>query len=231
MQLGAFFSVFASLLVVGASFLVGRSSQRLPVQFLLPVALASLLVSILFHSGPEVWEAHGWAGLAWAAVMLLLLTLLEQVAHRKIGWIGQMLADALHNVGDGVALAAGFATGIGAGLAVLAGVGSHELARTAGEVEAYQLTAERPSALVANRRNLIAGLGMVAGALVPALHTVEEVPVVAGGALGVLVWVVLVRLLPAWKQNLPRTTVQWWQVGVVSVVVGGLVYITTALAG
>lgn len=115
----------------------------------------------------------------------------------------------------------------GAGLAVLAGVGAHELARTAGEVEAYQLTADKPNALVANRRNLVAGLGMVIGALVPGLHEIEELPWVAGAALGVLVWVVFFRLVPAWLANPPHDRKQWWQAGLASSVIGLVIYLTT----
>lgn len=127
--------------------LAGMAGGLLPARWLerrLPqvvgFAAGALLAAALLDTLPEAAQAIGGAAFAWATGGFFAVVLLEWViGHRHRGRpkgaLPAMLlgADALHNVGDGAAVAAAFLLSTRAGLGLAIAVIAHEVPEEVGD--------------------------------------------------------------------------------------------------
>ncbi len=192
--------------VVGAVFLTLRQGvMRAVLPLLVALAAGALLGDTFLHLLPDAVELHGGftPHIAWGVLGGLLgFFLIESVLHwhhhgedvhehgpegvHSFGWMN-LMGDFIHNILDGMLIAAAFRVDEGAGWATVIAVLLHEIPQEFGDFGVLVHAGFTPRrALV---MNLLTGLSAVLGALVviwaPASLSLDHtlVPVAAGGFL------------------------------------------------
>jgi zinc and cadmium transporter len=192
--------------VVGAVFLTLRqSAMRAVLPLLVALAAGALLGNTFLHLLPDAVEVHGGftPHVAWGVLGGLLgFFLIEGVLHwhhhgedvhehgpdgvHSLGWMN-LLGDFVHNIMDGMLIAAAFSVDEGAGWATTIAVLLHEIPQEFGDfgVLVHAGFTPRKALLL----NLLTGFSAVIGALIviwaPASLALDYtlVPVAAGGFL------------------------------------------------
>jgi zinc and cadmium transporter len=137
--------IFFAVLLEGAAGLAGgffsEGWLRRNLSTLVGFAAGALIAAVFLDLLPDAIETHGRGALAWALGGFLALALLEWALgqHHHGPRDGRALpaallaSDALHNTGDGAALAAAFLVSPHAGLAVAIAVIAHEVPQEIGD--------------------------------------------------------------------------------------------------
>jgi zinc and cadmium transporter len=172
---------------------------------MLAVATAVLLATGLGDILPEALESAGLVALAWIAGAMLVLGAIERASaraerhrDRPVAPAALLGADALHNLGDGMAIAAAFLVSPRAGIATTLAVMLHELPE---ELADYALL--RASGM--SRRGAVACLALVqlsagigaAGTLLAASLLARAEGALMAVACGMFLYIALFDLLPA----------------------------------
>jgi zinc and cadmium transporter len=170
---------------------------------LLGFATGALLASGLGELLPESFETIGAPALAYAAASALLLVLVERyIASRTrqrgpVAPIALLGSDALHNIGDGMAIAAAFLTSTHLGIVTSFAVIVHEVPE---EIADYALLrasniGKRNALLALAGVQLTAALGAIC-TLVAASVVKQSVGVIDAIAAGTFAYIALVDLVP-----------------------------------
>lgn len=175
---------------------------------MLGFATGTLLASGLGEILPEAVARGGLAVLGWTAVAVLALAGIEWASsrgahHRDRPVVPTALlgSDALHNLGDGIAIAAAFLVGPRLGAITAAAVIVHELPEEIADyalVRASGMTKRSALAALAGVQ-LTAGIG-AAGALFASAVVARAEGIVLAIAGGMFLYIAVVDLLPvAWR--------------------------------
>jgi len=171
---------------------------------MLGFATGTLLASGLGEILPEAFARDGFVALAWAGLAMAALGAIEWASsrrghHRERPIIPTALlsSDALHNLGDGMAIAAAFLVGPGYGVLTAAAVIIHELPE---EIADYALLrangmSKRRALVLLALVQLTAGIG-AAGALIASSLIEEASGPVLGVASGMFVYIAVIDLIP-----------------------------------
>jgi zinc and cadmium transporter len=110
---------------------------------LIGFAAGALLGAVFWDILPESVEGLGRDGLTWAFYGFVALAIVEWFVghhhHEKSGHVAPtlpptlLISDALHNIGDGAAIAAAFLISIRAGIVVAIAVIAHEIPQEVGD--------------------------------------------------------------------------------------------------
>src|SRR4051812_36174284 len=226
--------VTAAVIVDGAAALVGG---LFPEQWLVryrPVLLGfasgALLAVALLDLVPEAYAARGAAILPWLLGSMLVLAAIEWVGgthdhhggHRASPY-ALLASDAVHNFGDGIAIAAAFTTSVRLGIITALAVIIHEVPE---ELADYAVLR---SSHIAKRRalwallvvQLTAALGAWATLLGASLAHREGVLLAL--AAGTFIYIALVELMPDVLRHAPRRERMYAAIGLaVGVAIIGL---------
>jgi zinc and cadmium transporter len=170
---------------------------------MLGFAAGSLLASGLGELLPDAVARDGVSVLAWTAAPILGLALYERVAARRSHHLAPVVpaallgSDALHNVGDGMAIAAAFLVSPQLGAFTSAAVLVHELPE---ELADYALL----RAAGMTKRSALAGLAVVqltaaigaAGTLIASAMLVRADGIIMAIASGLFVYIGVFDLVP-----------------------------------
>lgn len=171
---------------------------------MLGFAAGTLLASGLGEILPEVISIGGVSALGWTAGAMLVLGAFEHVSARRehhrlrpVVPVALLGSDALHNLADGMAIAAAFMVSPRVGVFTSAAVLIHELPE---EIADYALLrvagVAKPSALVALAAvQLTAALG-AAGTLVAAQMIADANGPILAIACGMFVYIAVFDLIP-----------------------------------
>lgn len=170
---------------------------------LLGFAVGALLASALGELAPEACIRGGTGVLVWAGVTIAVLASAEWWLRRRrrttrtVVPIALLTADALHNIGDGMAIAAAFLVSPRLGLITSAAVIVHELPE---EIADYALlrtagVARLPAVLALAAVQLSAAIG-AAGTLVASSWITATAPVILAIAAGTFVHIAAIDLAP-----------------------------------
>jgi zinc and cadmium transporter len=146
---------------------------------LLGFATGAVLASGVGEVLPEAVERSGAAVLVWAAAAAVLLGVVERLLHHRRGAVTPLAllgSDALHNVGDGMAIAAAFLVNAHLGVVTSLAVIVHEVPE---EIADYALL--RASG-IAKRRAVLALAGVQLTAAVGAIGTLAASTLIAQSA-------------------------------------------------
>lgn len=164
---------------------------------LLGFATGALLASVGSDLLPDAWRAEGARSIAWIAGAMIVMAIGTHAFGRRARPTALLVADAFHNIGDGVAITAAFLVSKHAGVATAAAVLVHELPE---EIAAYALL--RASGLAKGAAlvrlavvQLTAAIG-AAGALLAA-HALDRVDgILVSIAAGTFLHIALLDLAP-----------------------------------
>lgn len=171
-------------------------------------AAGALLAAAFLDILPEAATAIGPAAFYWAFVGFLALALLEwkagrhghhhheHGAPRSLG-VSLLASDALHNIGDGAAVAAAFLTSPAAGVAVALAIAAHEIPHELGDYAILRHASfpRWPALLALGAVQLMAGVG--AAAIVLLARGFEQlVPAALAIAAGTFFYIGATDLLP-----------------------------------
>ncbi len=179
---------------------------------MLGFAAGALLATGVHELLPEVMALEGLLGLGLAAGAMIVLGVIALMSKRRASHRSPVLpaalltSDGLHNLGDGVAIAAAFLVDIKLGVTTSAAVMLHELPE---EIADYALLRavgmQRTRALLALVAvQLTAGIGAAGVLLASSLVTRAQGGLLAIAS-GLFLYIALVDLLPAmWRaRSLP----------------------------
>ena len=167
---------------------------------LLGFATGALLASGLGEVLPEAVERGGPWILCWAAGAVAVLAAAERFVSRRRGPVAPaalLASDALHNIGDGMAIAAAFLVSIHLGIVTSFAVIVHEVPE---EVADYALlrtsgVGKRGSLLALAAVQLTAGIG-AAGTVLAASSISHGAAVILALAGGTFVYIAAIDLVP-----------------------------------
>lgn len=171
---------------------------------MLGFATGTLLASGLGEILPEAFARDGVVALAWAGLAMIVLGGIEWASSRRghhrerpIVPTALLSSDALHNLGDGMAIAAAFLVGPGYGLLTAAAVIVHELPE---EIADYALLRangmkKRRALMLLALVQLSAGIG-AAGTLIASSLVAQANGAVLGIASGMFVYIAVIDLIP-----------------------------------
>jgi zinc and cadmium transporter len=194
---------------------------------LVPFATGTLLASGLAKILPEAVSRSGLAAVAWTLVAMVALGAIEWASarrghHRDRPVVPAALlgSDALHNLGDGMAIAAAFLVTPRLGIVTSAAVILHELPE---EIADYALlrgsgVAKRPALAGLALVQLTAGIG-AAGTLLASSVLARADGVVLSVACGMFLYIAIVDLLPELRRSGSRSAVVAGLVGAAIVLV------------
>lgn len=164
---------------------------------MLGFATGALLASVGSDLLPEAWEAKGAHCIPWIVGATLVMAAGTHSFGKRARPTALLIADAFHNVGDGVAIAAAFLVSKHAGIATALAVLIHELPE---EIAAYALL--RASGM--SKRGAVLRLGFVqltavfgaAGALLAAESLDHVNGILVSIATGTFLHIALLDLAP-----------------------------------
>jgi zinc and cadmium transporter len=168
---------------------------------LLGFAAGTLLAAALLDILPEALAARGDSALWWVAGTVVAITVGQALSghddHEVTSPLRLLASDALHNLGDGIAIAAAFVVSIRLGIVTALAVLVHELPEEVGDYALLRATGmpRRPAlvALVAIQGTAAIG---AAGALVAAAETTRLAGVALAIAAGTFLVIATADLLP-----------------------------------
>ncbi len=149
---------------------------------------------------PEAARRGGIAVLGWAVLAAALLGVVEAITRHRRGPVTPLAllgSDALHNIGDGMAIAAAFLVSIHLGVVTSCAVIVHEVPE---EIADYALlrassVGKRTALLALAGVQLTAAIG-AAGTLVASSLIARSEPMIMALAGGTFAYIALVDLLP-----------------------------------
>jgi zinc and cadmium transporter len=196
--------VAAMIVLDGAAGLAGAAIPEVWLERyrapMLGFATGALLASGLGDVLPEAVERSGAAVLWWAAGAFAVLALVERLVKRDrpVSPVALLASDSVHNIGDGMAIAAAFLVSVHLGIVTSLAVIVHEVPE---EIADYALLR---ASHVSKRRALLALAGVQLTAAIGAAGTLVASSLVArsAGALmavagGTFVYIGAADLLPA----------------------------------
>jgi zinc and cadmium transporter len=237
-------TIVGLLSVVGASVLLTRKGLKGWLPLLVALSAGALIGDTFLHLLPDAVAEHGGFGppVAWGVLGGIIgFFLIENVLHwhhhgedvhlhapggvHSIGWMN-LLGDVLHNVVDGMLIAAAWLVDPQAGIATTIAVALHEIPQEFGDFGVLLHAGMSPRKAILF--NLLCGLTAILGALV-VLFTHGQigiapylVPVAAGG----FIYVACADLVPAVRDRARR----WELVSVSLALLAGLGLMTAVHA-
>lgn len=172
---------------------------------MLGFAAGTLLASGLVELLPEAIEHTGPLAFVWAVATMLVLGAIELASarrsrHRDRPVIPMALlgSDALHNLADGMAIAAAFLVSTRLGVITSAAVILHELPEEVADYALLRLAGVRKRAALAGLAvvQLTAGIG-AAGTLLASSLLARSEGILVSVACGMFVYIAAIDLLPA----------------------------------
>ncbi len=208
--------------------IVGMSGAVIPERWLeryrapmLGFAAGALLASAFGEVLPEAVARGGPWLLGWAAVAIVALAAVERLASTKRGPVAPvalLASDALHNVGDGMAIAAAFLVSVHLGVVTSFAVIVHEVPE---EIADYALlraggVGRRSSLLALGAVQLTAGLGAV-GTVVAASQIARGAGAILAFAGGSFVYIAAFDLVPELVRLRARSAIFAGVIGAIAV--------------
>ncbi|MBS1122674.1 MAG: zupT [Deltaproteobacteria bacterium] len=171
---------------------------------MLGVAAVTLLATGLFEILPEALARSGTSALGWSAGMIVVLGAIEWASSRRrahdrrpVAPLALLSSDALHNVSDGMAIAAAFLISTELGFVTAIAVIVHEVPEEVADyalLRATGMTKVRALGLLAGVQ-LTAGIG-AASTLMASSVIARAEGVLLSIACGTFVYIALVNLGP-----------------------------------
>jgi zinc and cadmium transporter len=187
--------------------LAGLAGAAIPERWLeryraptLGFATGAVLASAAADVLPEAVRRGGAEILVWSALAAVLLGIVELVARRRRGPVTPIAllgSDALHNIGDGMAIAAAFAVSIRLGVVTSFAVIVHEVPEEIADYALLRASAvpKRRALLALAAVQLTAGIG-AAGTLLASDRIAHSAAVIMALAGGTFAYIALVDLAP-----------------------------------
>lgn len=196
--------VMLAVALDGAAGLAGAAiPERWLVRYRAPLlgfATGALLASGVGEVLPEAVARGGARVLIWAAVAAVVLGLAEATAHARKGPVTPLAllgSDALHNIGDGMAIAAAFLVSLHLGVVTSVAVIVHELPEEIADYALLRASAVRKGTamLALAGVQLTAAIGAV-GTLIASEQIAASAGVLMAVAGGTFAYIALVDLVP-----------------------------------
>lgn len=220
---GTYFYIIAASLITSIVSLVGAvvlmiSPKRLNriIMLLVSLSAGTLLGDSFFHLLPEAVVTANGSSSIWIGIIggILLFFVLEKIIHWRhchvqpgtnhvhpVG-IMNLLGDGLHNLLDGMLIAASFLVNTGLGVVTTIAVISHEIPQELGDFGTLLHAGFKP--VKALWLNLLTGLASVAGAILAIIIGTHSekfleyvIPVTAGG----FIYIATSDLIPELKKD------------------------------
>ncbi|HSD89600.1 MAG TPA: ZIP family metal transporter [Kofleriaceae bacterium] len=186
---------------------------------MLGFATGTLLASGLGEIFPEAFARDGILALAWAGLAMAALGAIEWASSRRghhrerpIIPTALLASDALHNLGDGMAIAAAFLVRPGYGVLTAAAVIIHELPEEIADYALLRANAmsKRRALVLLALVQLSAGIG-AAGTLIASSLVAQASGAVLGIASGMFVYIAAIDLIP----ELYKVRTRWAGVAII----------------
>jgi zinc and cadmium transporter len=196
--------VMAMVVLDGAAGLAGAAiPERWLERYRAPMlgfATGAVLASGTGEVLPEAVHLAGWGVLVWAGASVFVLGVAEAAVRRRRGPVTPIAllgSDALHNIGDGMAIAAAFLVSIHLGAVTSFAVIVHEVPE---EIADYALLrasdiGKRNAVLALAAVQLTAAIGAV-GTLVASTAIARSEPTIMAIAGGTFAYIAIVDLVP-----------------------------------
>jgi zinc and cadmium transporter len=196
--------VAAMVVLDGAAGLAGAAiPERWLARYRAPMlgfATGAVLASGTAEILPEAVHLAGWVVLVWAGLAVIVLGVAEALMRRRTGPVTPIAllgSDALHNIGDGMAIAAAFLVSIHLGLVTSFAVIVHEVPE---EIADYALlrasdVGKRNALLALAGVQLTAAIGAI-GTLVASTAIARSEPTIMSIAGGTFAYIAIVDLVP-----------------------------------
>lgn len=238
-------AVFAVSLISLIGVLFMRVQEQLLSKYIfvmVGVATGALLGDAFLHLIPEAWETLDAGTLTWVLAGMGIFFLLEKMLHwhhhhsthahehcedceEHIAPFGHLIivSDVLHNVIDGVIIAAGFLISPAAGIATTIAVALHELPQEIGDYGVLiHAGLSRGRALLAN---FISALSAFIGAFITlsiGTSIQDAVPVLSALAAGAFIYIAMSDLVPELHRT-PRFKESFLQLIAICIGIGCMV--------
>jgi zinc and cadmium transporter len=226
-----------ALLSLSGIMLFGRTSHRLVGEgIFLPLSIGAFLGVTFFELLPETFEMTEWASLSVAAGFMgffVLSRLISEYHHHHHTGEGHthvhargsliLLGDAVHNLADGVVIAASFFVSPALGIATTIGIALHEVPQEIAELSILMHSGySRTKALV---WNMISALTIVVGVILTnsfATFFESSVGILIGIVAGNLLYIAASDLLPTLSETRNSRTTFVRQSGLVLIGLSGI---------
>jgi zinc and cadmium transporter len=240
--------LISSISLVGVFFLAMTAHTMRSLLFVfVSVAVGALLGDAFIHLLPEATEALGAQALWWALGGMGIFFVLEKFlhwhhhhephgnetpecddCHEHIAPFGKLviISDVLHNIIDGVIIAAAFLLSPAAGIATTIAVALHELPQEIGDFGVLLHAGySRTKALFANFASALSAFMGAAIVFIVGTEVTELIPIFSALAAGAFIYIATVDLVPE-LHRAPRTKETLLQLIAILCGVGAMVGLT-----
>jgi zinc and cadmium transporter len=167
---------------------------------MLGFATGAVLASGTGEVLPEAVHLAGWGVLVWAGMSIIVLGVAEALMRRRRGPVTPLAllgSDALHNIGDGMAIAAAFLVSVHLGVVTSFAVIVHEVPE---EIADYALlrasdVRKRTALLALGAVQLTAAIGAI-GTLLASTAIARSEPTIMAIASGTFAYIAIIDLIP-----------------------------------